>query len=97
MQDMPRIHRTYLCSFCGKNQDQVQHLIAGPKMVYVCDECIDRFSSEATSQTQQPPQTANTCSFCGKPQKKVQRLMLGPGGVNICNECVALCQEIIVA
>ena len=28
------------CSFCGKNQDQVKRLIAGP-VVYICDECID--------------------------------------------------------
>ena len=30
---------TRLCSFCGKNQDQVQRLIAGPG-VFICDECI---------------------------------------------------------
>ncbi len=28
------------CSFCGKTQDQVRRLIAGPG-VYICDECID--------------------------------------------------------
>jgi len=28
------------CSFCGKAQDQVRKLIAGPG-VYICDECID--------------------------------------------------------
>jgi len=28
------------CSFCGKNQDQVRRLVAGPG-VYICDECID--------------------------------------------------------
>jgi ATP-dependent Clp protease ATP-binding subunit ClpX len=27
------------CSFCGKPQDQVQKLIAGPG-IYICDECI---------------------------------------------------------
>lgn len=29
------------CSFCNKTQDQVRKLIAGPKGVYICDECID--------------------------------------------------------
>ena len=29
-----------LCSFCGKNQEEVRKLIAGPA-VYICDECID--------------------------------------------------------
>ncbi len=28
------------CSFCGKNQDEVRKLIAGPS-VYICDECIE--------------------------------------------------------
>ncbi|MFT5871770.1 MAG: ATP-dependent Clp protease ATP-binding subunit ClpX [Clostridium sp.] len=28
------------CSFCGKTQDQVRRLIAGPG-VYICDECIE--------------------------------------------------------
>lgn len=29
-----------ICSFCGKSQDEVKKLIAGPS-VYICDECID--------------------------------------------------------
>ena len=28
------------CSFCGKNQDEVKKLIAGPS-VYICNECVD--------------------------------------------------------
>ncbi len=28
------------CSFCGKSQEQVRKLVAGPG-VYICDECID--------------------------------------------------------
>ena len=28
-----------MCSFCGKSQDEVKKLIAGPS-VYICDECI---------------------------------------------------------
>jgi ATP-dependent Clp protease ATP-binding subunit ClpX len=31
----------YHCSFCGKNQDQVKRLIAGPGAVYICDECVE--------------------------------------------------------
>jgi len=31
----------YNCSFCGKNQDQVRRLIAGPGAVYICDECVE--------------------------------------------------------
>ena len=29
------------CSFCGKTQEQVNRLIAGPNGAYICDECID--------------------------------------------------------
>jgi ATP-dependent protease Clp ATPase subunit len=28
------------CSFCGKTQDQVAKVIAGPDEVYICNECI---------------------------------------------------------
>ena len=28
------------CSFCGKTQDQVHKLIAGPNGTYICDECV---------------------------------------------------------
>ena len=33
----PRIR----CSFCGKTEDQVRKLIAGPDGAYICDECIE--------------------------------------------------------
>lgn len=33
-------NKQYRCSFCNKTQDKVQKLIAGPKGVYICDECI---------------------------------------------------------
>ena len=32
------------CSFCGKRQEQVNRIIAGPN-VYICNECIDLCSS----------------------------------------------------
>ena len=40
---MPKINDHYRpglrCSFCGKSQEEVRKLIAGPD-VYICDECI---------------------------------------------------------
>ena len=30
---------TLHCSFCGKSQHDVKHLIAGP-IVFICDECV---------------------------------------------------------
>ncbi|MBO4898063.1 MAG: ATP-dependent Clp protease ATP-binding subunit ClpX [Clostridia bacterium] len=32
--------KTVKCSFCGRSQDQVKRLVAGPG-VYICDECIE--------------------------------------------------------
>ena len=29
------------CSFCGKTQDEVRKLIAGPEGVFICNECVD--------------------------------------------------------
>ncbi|MCD8068056.1 MAG: AAA family ATPase, partial [Lachnospiraceae bacterium] len=28
------------CSFCGKSQDAVRKIIAGPDGIYICDECV---------------------------------------------------------
>jgi len=36
---MARTRGRLACSFCGKRQDQVQRLIAGPG-VYICAECV---------------------------------------------------------
>jgi ATP-dependent Clp protease ATP-binding subunit ClpX len=37
---MPKYDSHLKCSFCGKSQEQVRKLIAGPG-VYICDECVD--------------------------------------------------------
>ncbi|MBI4300657.1 MAG: ATP-dependent Clp protease ATP-binding subunit ClpX, partial [Chloroflexi bacterium] len=48
----------YQCSFCGKNQDQVKRLIAGPGTVYICDECVELcreiIDEEATARPKSP-------------------------------------------
>src|SRR5690348_3607696 len=31
---------TYRCSFCGKSQQDVRRMVAGPGEVFICDECI---------------------------------------------------------
>jgi len=44
------------CSFCHKPKDQVEHLLAGPRGVYICNTCVDcyhqvmRDASERSSQ-----------------------------------------------
>jgi ATP-dependent Clp protease ATP-binding subunit ClpX len=50
------------CSFCGKAQDQVRRLIAGPN-VYICDECVElcrdiiREEFETSRDGYRPPQS----------------------------------------
>ena len=58
---MPKHEDTRLkCSFCGKSQDQVKKLIAGPG-VYICDECVDLcneiLDEELFDSNTQPPQS----------------------------------------
>ena len=40
------------CSFCGKSQDEVKKLIAGPT-VYICNECIDLCNEIVSEDRQQ--------------------------------------------
>ncbi len=40
MADKHDDEHNVICSFCGKNQEEVKKVIAGPN-VYICDECID--------------------------------------------------------
>lgn len=47
------------CSFCGKNQEQVKRLIAGPG-VYICDECIDLCSEIITDEFEGHVELDNT-------------------------------------
>ncbi len=55
------------CSFCGKSQDQVKKLIAGPE-VYICDECVELcneildeefFEGEESEKAVAPPEMSN--------------------------------------
>jgi ATP-dependent Clp protease ATP-binding subunit ClpX len=52
----------YHCSFCGKGQEHVRRLIAGPGAVYICDECVELcreiIDEEQTPQSQSRTPTA---------------------------------------
>ena len=54
--------RQLKCSFCGKTQDQVRRLIAGPN-VYICDECVelcDEIIQEEIEETMEEDTTSLT-------------------------------------
>ena len=38
---MAKYRNDLRCSFCGKTQDEVRKLIAGPDGVFICNECVD--------------------------------------------------------
>src|SRR5579871_3477831 len=66
---------TYRCSFCGKSQDQVQRLIAGPGGVYICDECIDLCREIIEEEhTNLPPKTRTPVSKVPTPKKIYEQL-----------------------
>jgi len=96
MMPKNKIRATYYCSFCGKEQRQVQRLIAGPQFVFVCDECIVAFF-DVQKQIQSPANLPSglRCSFCGKESIRVQYLHQGPKRINICDACIDLCMEIM--
>jgi ATP-dependent Clp protease ATP-binding subunit ClpX len=52
-----RTDDTLRCSFCGKSQNEVKKLIAGPT-VYICNECID-ICNEIITDDQQAEQVAS--------------------------------------
>lgn len=93
------------CSFCDKQQKQVNTLIAGPA-VFICDGCVDRArtvlaragqtSSTPTATIRQVSDESpeEECHFCGKRRHQVQA-MAAADTRRICNECLDLCDEII--
>jgi ATP-dependent Clp protease ATP-binding subunit ClpX len=50
------------CSFCGKNQNEVRRLIAGPS-VYICDECVDLCNDIITEESQDPDEQEASSSL----------------------------------
>ena len=34
---------SYSCSFCGRLRDEVDYLISGPALLYVCERCVGLF------------------------------------------------------
>jgi ATP-dependent protease Clp ATPase subunit len=83
-----------MCSFCGKTQDEVEKLIAGPG-VYICNECVYLTNEIINDKSFQG--NPEKCSFCGQTQGEMAgtlRVISGPE-VYICTGCVGLCNEII--
>jgi hypothetical protein len=84
-----RAHQHLLsCTFCGKRQNEVRKLIAGPG-VYICDGCVavaaSVIRSGHTAHTElgamdavPGEQTGVRCTFCGKDRGQVDRVAIMP-------------------
>lgn len=76
------------CSFCGKERDKVQQLIAGPAGMGICDECIDLHREAIEREWQEAEQRGKqldparkmivTCNSCG---------VTSPASHNYCFNC----------
>src|SRR6476659_5048074 len=70
-----------VCSFCGKSQDEVRKLIAGPT-VYICDECIDLCNDIIAEECDQE-EAINAVSSVPKPadiRKVLDQYVIGQEG-----------------
>ena len=69
--------RKLRCSFCRKSEDEVEKLVAGPR-VYICDECValaDRIMKgniDHTNSVVEPP-----TSKLGRVVARIRRFLLG--------------------
>jgi ClpX C4-type zinc finger len=95
------------CSFCGKQQNEVRKLIAGPG-VYICDACIDLaenvvgsgqpIDTELGTMDALPAHAARLkCSFCGKERDQVSGLAFMPAvTLERTSASAAICSECLV-
>lgn len=105
-QVRPRDHLLE-CTFCGKPQDQVRKLIAGPG-AYICEGCVDlavdvitsghaaRTALGAVNNVPQE-QSGVRCNFCGKDRSQVERVAIMPEvTVERTSASAAICSECLV-
>src|SRR5713101_4642045 len=83
-----------VCSFCGKSQDEVRKLIAGPS-VYICDECIDLCNDIIAEEPARPQESghpsgvasiAPNCVVCRLPKHPCELLGIPHAGY-VCHSC----------
>jgi hypothetical protein len=92
------------CTFCGKQQDEVRKLLAGPG-VYICDGCVALAASVVRSghaadtelgamDAVPGEQTGVRCTFCGKDRGHVDRVAIMPEvTVERTSASAAICAE----
>lgn len=82
------------CSFCGKRQDEVRKLIAGPG-VFICDQCLN-LSQEVLKEDNQPAgwtaQRPSSTDRQGLAARELQLAILFAHGmsVEVIGQCISL-------
>ena len=64
----------YRCSFCGKGQEEVRRLIAGPGSVYICDECVELCREIIDEEETPAPRPERSFSRIPTPKKLYEQL-----------------------
>lgn len=64
----------YRCSFCGKGQEEVRRLIAGPGSVYICDECVELCREIIDEEETPAPRPERTFTRIPTPKKLYEQL-----------------------
>jgi hypothetical protein len=67
------ITRSFTCCFCGKNEDQVRKIIAGPSL-FICNECVDICNEILTDDGYyaSPPVIGDGSKPVGKPKVRLK-------------------------
>lgn len=90
------------CSFCGKGQEEVRKLIAGPT-VFICDECVDLCDQilakekvgdgKAGKKAAPSAATEGLCGICMEPREQDELVFL-PHAAYLCAGCLEEIQTV---
>jgi Pyruvate/2-oxoacid:ferredoxin oxidoreductase delta subunit len=84
--------KTVTCSFCGKNQQEVRKVIAGPS-VHICNECVNLCDEilvkENVKETESavPSTEERLCGICMEPRETDELIFL-PHAAYMCAGCL---------
>jgi len=99
--DSPSPRPKVSCSFCGKSEDAVRRLTAGPN-VHICDECVDlcndvlerESAKEVTAKSETPTSAVASCALCHLPKDATELRMIGENGA-LCVACIEMVRSVV--
>jgi ClpX C4-type zinc finger protein len=92
--------KTVACSFCGKSQNEVRKIIAGPA-VHICNECVDLCDeiltkenvNEADGAMKSDSTNERLCGICMQPRESDELIFL-PHAAYMCAGCLEELQAV---